>query len=97
MQSFKSLLQRPNFKKENLGTVGELSKVCSQIVLKCLCVPCIGRPDIFCGPLTNLLDLSQNGQEIATDVKASFDFITLISQTITDDIVMWETRLSMVD
>ena len=31
--------------KEELGSVGELSKVCSQIVLKCLYLACIGGPD----------------------------------------------------
>ena len=34
------------FKKEELETVRELSKVCSQIVLKCLYLARIGRPDI---------------------------------------------------
>ena len=35
------------FKEEELGSVGELSKVCSQIVLKCLYLTRIGRPDIL--------------------------------------------------
>ena len=35
------------FKEEELGSVGELSKVCSQIVLKCQYSPRIGRPDIL--------------------------------------------------
>ena len=35
------------FKDEELGAVGELSKVCSQIVLKCLYLARIGRPDIL--------------------------------------------------
>ena len=35
------------FKEEELEYVGELSKVCSQIVLKCLCLARIGRPDIL--------------------------------------------------
>ena len=35
------------FKKEELESVGELSEVCSQIVLKCLYLPRIGRPDIL--------------------------------------------------
>ena len=35
------------FKKEELETVGELPKVCSQIVLKCLHLARIGRPDIL--------------------------------------------------
>ena len=34
------------FKEEN-GSVGELSKVCSQIVLKCSYLARIGSPDIF--------------------------------------------------
>ena len=37
---------RPQFKEEEMGSVGELSKVCSQIVLKCLYLARIGRPDI---------------------------------------------------
>ena len=36
-----------HFKKEELESVGELSKVCSQIVLKCLYLARIGRPDIL--------------------------------------------------
>ena len=35
-----------HFKKEKLEPVGELSKVCSQIVLKCLHLARVGRPDI---------------------------------------------------
>ena len=36
-----------SFKKEELESVGELSKVLSQIVLKCLYLARIGRPDIL--------------------------------------------------
>ena len=36
-----------HFKEEDLESVGELSKVCSQIVLKCLYLARIGRPDIL--------------------------------------------------
>ena len=36
-----------HFKEEELKSVGKLSKVCSQIVLKCLYLACIGRPDIL--------------------------------------------------
>ena len=36
-----------HFKEENLKSVGELSKVCSQIVLTCLYLARIGRPDIL--------------------------------------------------
>ena len=40
-------LDDDQFKEEELGSVGELSKVCSQIVLKCLYLARIGRPDIL--------------------------------------------------
>ena len=36
-----------HFKEEEMKSVGELSKVCSQIVLKCLYLARIGRPDII--------------------------------------------------
>ena len=36
-----------HFKKEERGSVGEFFKVCSQIVLKCLYLARIGRPDIL--------------------------------------------------
>ena len=36
-----------HFKEEELKSVGELSKVCSPIVLKCLYLARIGRPDIL--------------------------------------------------
>ena len=36
-----------HFKEEELESVGESSKVCSQIVLKCLYLARIGRPDIL--------------------------------------------------
>ena len=36
-----------HFKKEELESVGELSKVCSQIVLSRLYLAQIGRPDIL--------------------------------------------------
>ena len=35
------------FREEENGSVGELSKVCSQTVLKCLYLARIGRPDIL--------------------------------------------------
>ena len=37
----------PHFKEEQTKSVGELSNTCSQIVLKCLYLARIGRPDIL--------------------------------------------------
>ena len=36
-----------HFKEEEMKSVGQLSQVCSQIVLKCLYLARIGRPDIL--------------------------------------------------
>ena len=36
-----------HFKEEEMKSVGELSHECSQIVLKCLYLARIGRPDIL--------------------------------------------------
>ena len=35
------------FKEEENESVGELSTICSQIILKCLCLARFGRPDIL--------------------------------------------------
>ena len=35
------------FEEEEIESVGELSTVCSQIVVRCLYMACIGRPDIL--------------------------------------------------
>ena len=43
------------FKEEENESVGELSTACSQIVLKCLYLPRIGRPDILWSVGANLL------------------------------------------
>ena len=81
-------------KKEELETVGELSKVCAQIV-KMLEFARIGRFDIL-SPYTSLLEQSQNRQELVIDAQLVW-LPTFITRMITNNIVMWETRLSIVD
>ena len=55
------------FKEEENQSVGELSAVCSQIVLTCLYLARSGRPDILWFVWTNLLVRSQNGREHVTN------------------------------
>ena len=51
-----------HFKKEELKSVEKLSKVSSQIVLKCLYLARIGRPDIpMVSEQTCTIDLKKNG------------------------------------
>ena len=50
----------------------------------------------FYGLSTNLHEQSQNGLRLATDVSQDW-FHTFITQINTDNIVMWATRLSIVD
>ena len=52
-----------HFKEEEMKSVGELSHVCSQIVLKCLYLARIGRPDI-------LWSVNKLAQSITTWTKA---------------------------
>ena len=47
LQSIYSMHRWHHFKEEEMKSVGELSHVCSQIVLKCLYLARIGRPDIL--------------------------------------------------
>ena len=42
-----SCIDDHHFKEEEMKSVGELPQVCSQTVLKCLCLARIGRPDIL--------------------------------------------------
>ena len=63
-----------HFKEEEMKSVGELSKVCSQIVLKCLYFARIGRPDVLWS--VNKLARSITKWSKACDKRAeSIDFI----------------------
>ena len=53
--------------EEELKSVGELSKVCSQNVLKCLYLARIGRPDILWSE-TSVPDRSRSGPKLVTKV-----------------------------
>ena len=55
-----------HFKEEELKSVGELSKVCSRIVLKCLYLARI-EDLIFYGQRINLHDRSQNEPKLVTN------------------------------
>ena len=55
-----------HFKEEEVKSVGELSKVCSQIVLKCLYLARIGRPDIRWS-LNKLARSITNGPKLVTN------------------------------
>ena len=52
--------------EEGLKSAGDLSKVCSQIVLRCLYLARIGRPDIRWS-VKNLLDRFRNGPKPVTN------------------------------
>ena len=78
-----------NFKEAELETVGELTDVCSQIVLECLYLARIG-------PETNFLKQSPNGQELVTDAQLVW-FLTFFSQMTIDKIVMWVIQLNTAE
>ena len=76
------------FKEEEMKSVGRLSKVCSQIVLKCLYLARIGRPDILWS--VNKLALSITKWTKACDKRLN-RLISCIHHTRvnTNNIVMW--------
>ena len=84
------------FKEEENGSVGELSKVCSQIVLTCLYFARIGRPDKFYGLWTNLLVRWRFGQKHEANVWHVWS-LTFITHVNTGNIVLWETQHSNVN
>ena len=84
-----------HFKKEETKSVGELSNTCCQIVLKCLYLARIGRPDI-------LWSVNKLARSITKWTKACDKRLNrLISYTHhtcdTNNIVMWEILLSNAD
>ena len=85
-----------HFKEEEMKSVGELSQVCSQIVLKCLYLARIGRPDILWS--VNKLARSITKWTKACDKRLnrliSYIFITHVN---TNNIVMWVILPSNAD
>ena len=71
-----------HFKEEEMKSVGELSHVCSQIVLKCLYLARIGRPDI-------LWSVNKLARSITKWTKACDKRLNIILVN-TNNIVMWE-------
>ena len=78
-----------HFKEEELKSVGQFTEVCSQVVLKCLYLARIGRPDILWS--VNKLAPSITKWTKACDKRLnrliSYIFITLVN---TNSVVMWE-------
>ena len=79
------------FKEEENGSVGELSTVCPQIVLKCLYLASTGRPDILWS--VNKLVRAVTKWTKACD-NLSHTFITHVN---TGNIVMWATQHNNAD
>ena len=84
-----------HFKEEETKSVGELSTTCSQIVLKCLYLARIGRPDILWS--VNKLARSITKWTTACDKRLNRRISFFITQVNTNNIVMWEILLSNAD
>ena len=76
-------------REEEMKSVGELSHVCYRIVLKCLYLARIGRPDIQWSVLKFTRSITKWSKACDNDyVVWSFTFVI---HMITNNIVMWET------
>ena len=84
-----------NFKKEELETVGDLSVVCSQVVLKCLYLVRIGRPDILWS--VSKLALAVTRWTRACDRRLARLISDIHHTNITDNIVMWVIQFKIAD
>ena len=83
-------------REEENGSVGELSTVCSQIVLKCLSLARIGRPDILWS--VNKLSRAVTNWTKACDKRlARFDLLSYITHVNTGNVVLWETQHNNAD
>ena len=82
-------LQDHQFKEEELGSVGELTKVRSQIVLKCVYLARIGRPYILWS--VNELARAVTKRTRACDKRLARLISFFTTQANLTNIVMWET------
>ena len=85
-----------HFKEESMKSVGELSQVCSQIVLKCLFLARIGRPDILWS-VKKLTRAVTKWTHACDNRLVSFDFIHSSYLWIQKNIVMWVILLNNAD
>ena len=93
LQSTNSTHRWPShFKEGEWKSVGELSKACSRIVLKCLYLARVGKLDY--GLWTNLLVRSRNGPKPVTNDYVLWS-LTFIIQMNTNNIVMWKQCKTM--
>ena len=77
-----------HFKEEEVKSVGELSHVCSQIVLKCFFLGTNWKTWYSYGQWTNLHDRLQNGPKPVTNAWNDW-YLTFITHENTNSIVMW--------
>ena len=83
-----------NLNEEN-ESVGELSTVCAQIVLNCLYLARIGRPDILRS--VNKLAYAVTKWTKSCDKRLTRLISDFITQVNTDNTVMWETQQNNAD
>ena len=76
------------FKEEEDESVGIFSTVCSQIVLECLYLARIGRPDIL---------RSVNMDNSLWQTFSTLDLLHFITHVNTGNVVMWETLHNIAD
>ena len=83
------------FKEEEIGSVGELSKVCAQIVLKCLYLTRIGRLHIWWA--VNKLARAAAKWTNACDKRLARLISYIVTQVNSNNMVMWETQHTNAD
>ena len=91
-----SCMNDHHFKEEKLKSVGGLSKVCSQIVLKCLYWARVGRPDILQSVTKLARSITKWTKACDKRLPRLISYIH-ITHVIANNIVMWETLPNNAD
>ena len=86
-----------HFKKEDLESVGELSKLCSQIVLKCLYLARLGRFDILWSLHNLVRSVTKWTRACDQTLGSHVWYRTFTTRVITGNMVMWVKQLDIGD
>ena len=95
-QSIYSMHWRPSFQRVKLKSVGELSRVCSQIVLKCWNLARIRRPDILWSKNKFARSITKNRPEPVTNDYVVW-YLIFITHVNIFSVAMWEILPNNVD
>ena len=86
-----------HFNEEELKSAGEMSQICSQIVLKFLYLARIGRPDFLWSGNKLARSITKWSKACDERLNRLISYLTFITHVNINSIVMWETLPNNAD